>query len=264
VPAQEASRLGLLKRHPSGRIQAFVEKPKDPQVLAQFVSRDDPERPYLASMGIYLFKTEVLIETLEGSTAEDFGGQVIPEAIQAYNVYAFDFEGYWVDIGTIRSFYETNLSLTQPDAPFNFYDPLRPIYTRPRYLPGSVIHGATLQNVLIADGCQIHQAEIQDSIVGLRSQIAAGVRMKRTILMGADYYDDPTLPPRGGVPLGIGPNCQIEGAIVDKNVRMGEGVVIRPFPRGTELDMGTWVVQDGIVVIPKDTILYPGTYIGPD
>ncbi len=263
VPSQEASRFGLLKRNSDGRIVAFVEKPKDPQVLAQFVSRDDPDRPYLGSMGIYLFKTEVLIQVLEGSSAEDFGGQVIPSAIQTHTVYGFDFDGYWVDIGTIRSFYETNLSLTQPDAPFNFYDPLRPIYTRPRYLPGSVINGATLKNVLIADGCQIHQAEIQDSIVGLRSQIAAGVRMSRTILMGADYYDDPDLPPRAGIPLGIGPNCQVEGAIIDKNVRMGEGVIIQPFPRGTELDAGTWVVQDGIVVIPKDTILYPGTFIGP-
>lgn len=263
VPVQEAARFGLLKRNSEGRIVAFVEKPKEPQVLAQFVSRDDPERPYLGSMGIYLFKTEVLIQLLEGSTAEDFGGEVIPEAIQTYSVYGFDFDGYWVDIGTIRSFYETNLSLTQPDAPFNFYDPQRPIYTRPRYLPGSVINGATLKNVLIADGCQIHQAEIQDSIIGLRSQIAAGVRMSRTILMGADYYDDPDTPPHGGIPLGIGANCQIEGAIVDKNVRMGEGVVIRPFPRGMELDTGTWVVQDGIVVIPKDTILYPGTIISP-
>jgi glucose-1-phosphate adenylyltransferase len=164
----------------------------------------------------------------------------------------------------MRSFYETNLSLTRPDAPFNFYDPLRPIYTRPRYLPGSVIDGATLKNVLLADGCQIHEAEISDSIVGLRSQIADGVRMKETILMGADYYvsPDPEMP--GEIPIGVGHNCQVEGAIIDKNVRIGEGVVIKPFPRGTDIDGNNWVVQDGIVVIPKDAVLYSGTTIGPD
>ena len=168
-----------------------MEKPRDPEVLAQFVSRDEPERPYLGSMGIYIFNTDVLIDLLENSTFEDFGGQIIPNAISSHRVIGFDFDGYWEDIGTIRSFYETNLSLTRPNPPFNFYDPVRPIYTRPRYLPGSVIDGATLHNVLLADGCQIHSSVINDSIVGLRSQIAEGVRMNRTIMMGADYYDPP-------------------------------------------------------------------------
>jgi len=264
VAAEEAFRFGLLKRNPDGLIDSFVEKPRDPQVLAQFVSRDDAQRPYLGSMGIYLFDTSVLIDLLENTTHEDFGGQIIPNALATHAVYGFDFDGYWEDIGTIRSFYETNLSLTRPDAPFNFYDPVRPIYTRPRYLPGSVIDGATLHNVLLADGCQIRQAEISDSIVGLRSQIGDGVRMSQTIMMGADYYDEPGVPLKGDLPLGIGRNCQIEGAIIDKNVRMGEGVVIRPFPRGAELDAGSWVVQDGIVAIPKSTVLHPGTYIGPE
>jgi glucose-1-phosphate adenylyltransferase len=127
-----------------------------------------------------------------------------------------------------------------------------------------VIDGATLHNVMLTEGCKIHQAEISDSIVGQRSFIADGVRMTQTILMGADYYDEPGIPPRGGIPLGIGPNCHIEGAIIDKNVRMGEGVTICPFPRGTERDEGSWAVQDGIVVIPKSTVLHPGMYIGPD
>jgi glucose-1-phosphate adenylyltransferase len=264
VAAQEAHRFGLLKRTSDQRIAAFVEKPRDPEVLAQFVSRDDPERPYLGSMGIYIFNTEMLIDLLESSTAEDFGGQIIPAAIHSRKIFGFDFDDYWEDIGTMRSFYETNLSLTRPDAPFNFYDPVRPIYTRPRYLPGSVIDGATLHNVLLTDGCQICKADISDSIVGLRSQIADNVRMVNTILMGADYYDEPGMPLPGGIPIGVGANCQIEGAIIDKNVRIGEGVVIRPFPRGTEIDNGSWVVQDGIVVIPKSAILFPGTHIAPD
>jgi glucose-1-phosphate adenylyltransferase len=264
VAAVEATRFGLLKRGGDGRITAFVEKPRDPDVQAQFVSRDDPVRPFLGSMGIYTFNTDVLVDLLENSSFEDFGGQIIPNALKSHTVFGFDFDGYWEDIGTMRSFYETNLSLTRPNAPFNFYDPVRPIYTRSRFLPGSVIDGARLQNVLLADGCQIQQAEISDSIVGLRSQINDGVVMSKTILMGADYYDEPGQPPRGGIPLGIGKNCQIEGAIIDKNVRMGEGVMIRPFPRGTEMDAGNWVVQDGIVVIPKSTILHPGTTIAPE
>ena len=264
VAAGEAGRFGLLKKNPDQRLVAFVEKPRDPEVLAQFVSRDDPQRPYLGSMGIYVFNTPVLVDLLENSDHEDFGGQIIPNAIRTQQVYGFDFDGYWEDIGTIRSFYETNLSLTRPDSPFSFYDPVHPIYTRQRHLPSTVIDGATLHNVMLAEGCLIHQAEINDSIVGLRSIIADGVRINKSILMGADYYDEPEVLVRKGVPMGIGPDCHIDGAIIDKNVRMGEGVTIRPFPPGTEMDMGSWAVQDGIVVVPKSTILHPGTYIGPD
>lgn len=264
VAAQEAFRFGLLKRTADHRIAAFVEKPRDPEVLAQFVSREDPQYPFLGSMGIYIFNTDVLVDLLEETTQEDFGGQIIPNAIHTHTVVGFDFDGYWEDIGTIRSFYETNLRLALPDAPFNFYDPVRPIYTRPRYLPGSVFDGATLHNVLLSDGCKIHRAEISDCVIGVRSQIADGVRLSKTILMGADYYDTAETIHASGIPIGVGKNCTIDGAIIDKNVRIGEGVVIKPFPRGTELDSGTWAVQDGIVVVPKSTLLHPGTYIGPD
>ena len=264
VKAEEAYRFGLLKRTEDGRIKAFVEKPRDPDVLAKFVSRDDPDAPYLGSMGIYLFNTQVLIDMLEDTSFDDFGGQVIPDAIPDHTVFGFDFDDYWEDIGTIRSFYETNLLLARPDSPFNFYDPIRPIYTHPRFLPGSVIDGASLENVMLADGCQIQRAEINEAVIGLRSQIADGVKIERTIIMGADYYDPPGQPLKGGIPIGIGPGCQIEGAIIDKNVRMGEGVTIQSFPPGTEIDEGYYVVQDGIVVVPKSTVLHPGTYIGPE
>ena len=230
VATQEASRFGLLKRTPDARIHAFVEKPRDPAVLAQFVSRNDVNMPYLGSMGIYLFNTDVLIDILENTTYDDFGGQIIPNSLHNHEVYGFDFDGYWEDIGTIRSFFEANLNLTYPDSPFNFHDPKRPIYSRPRYLPGSVIGGATLTNVLLADGCRIGRAEISEAIIGLRSQIANGAKISRSIIMGADYYDPPrSLEP---IPLGIGANCSLEGTIIDKNVRMGAGVVIRSFPLG--------------------------------
>ncbi len=264
VLATEAFRFGLLKRNSDYRIDAFVEKPRDPDILAQFVSRDEPERPYLGSMGIYLFNTSVLIDLLEDTSAVDFGGQIIPNALSTHTVYGYDFDDYWEDIGTIRSFYETNLLLAKPESPFNFYDPVRPIYTRPRFLPGSIIDGATLTNVLLAEGCQIRKAKISNSVIGLRSQVSDGVRIDKSIIMGSDYYDAPGENIPGNVPLGIGKNCQIEGAIIDKNARIGEGVVIKPFPRGVEIDKGNWVVQDGIVVIPKSTVVHAGTFIGPD
>ncbi|MDR3669870.1 MAG: glucose-1-phosphate adenylyltransferase [Holophaga sp.] len=260
VAVGDAERFGLLQRGPDGRILTFEEKPKDPKVQARMVSRDDPERPYLGSMGIYLFKTQVLIDLLtEHPDFDDFGHHLIPHSVKHRAVYGFDFEGYWEDIGTIRTFYDTNLELTRPDAPFNFYDAMRPIFTHSRFLPGSIVEDSCLTDALLTEGCVIRRAEITHSIIGLRSQIGRGTRIKDSILMGADYYQRKQSP----IPLGIGSDCHIEGAILDKNVSIASGVVIKPFPRGTELDCGDWVVQDGIVVIPKGTILPAGTRIEP-
>ncbi len=263
VSKDDATRFGLLKREPDGLISSFAEKPKDPKVQQKFVSRDDPERPYLGSMGIYLFNTQVLIDLLKYHLRhDDFGGDIIPEAIRSHEVYGFDFDGYWEDIGTIRSFYETNLKLTTSSPPFNFYDPSAPIYTHARFLPGSVVEDSELEDVLLTDGCRIRKAEIEHSIIGVRSQIAAGACIKDSILMGADYFDAETS--AHAIPLGIGPNCYVEGAILDKNVRLGEGVVIKPFPRDRDLDRETWFVRDGIVVIPKNTAIHAGTRISPE
>jgi glucose-1-phosphate adenylyltransferase len=164
----------------------------------------------------------------------------------------------------IRSFYETNLLLTSPDSPFNLFDPTRPIYTHPRFLPGSRIEDSHLNQALVAEGCCIQNSTITHSIIGLRSQIESGVTIKDSILMGADYYDTPERLHPYGIAMGIGQGSHIEGAIIDKNVRLGAGVVIKPFPRGTDIDMDKWVIRDGIVVIPKHTVLAPGTQITPD
>jgi glucose-1-phosphate adenylyltransferase len=265
VPKKEVSRLGVLKVGEDGRISAFVEKPKDPAVQAQFVSRpDDPKRPFVGSMGIYMFKTPVLIELLTSfPDHDDFGHDVIPNAMRSHVVYGYNFDDYWRDIGTIRSFYETNLEMASPDAMFNFFDPERPIYTNPRILPGSSVQDSKLKNVQMSEGCRIIKSEIINSVIGLRSHIGPNAKVKDSIIMGADFYDGPTLK-RGEIPLGVGTNCHIEGAILDKNVRIGEGTIIKPFPRGTEIDAGTWVVQDGIVVIPKDTTILPNTRIVPE
>lgn len=264
VAAVDTSRFGILKRDDNFRIVRFAEKPSQAEVLKDMVSRDDFDRPYLGSMGIYLFKTEVLFDLLKNEALEDFGGDVIPYAIKSRLVYGFDFDGFWEDIGTIRSFYETNLKLTIPDSPFNLYDPNNPIYTHPRVLPGSTIEDSKLENVLLAEGCTICQAEIKHSVVGVRSQIRAGVRIRDSVLMGSDYYER-SLPGNliSELPLGFSENCEIEGAIIDKNARIGSGVVIRPFPPGEDLDGEQWVVRDGIVVIPKNATIPSNTCIGP-
>lgn len=207
VRREEASRFGVLKREPGGRISNFVEKPKDPDVQNRFVSRDDPVRPFLGSMGIYMFNTKTLLDYIsEFPDYDDFGGDIIPHAIQSHKVFGFDFDGYWQDIGTIRSFYETNLMLTRPDSPFNFYDAKLPIYTDMRYLPASIVEESGLRDVLIAEGSRVSKSEISHSIIGIRSQIAAGCVIKDSIVMGADYYERES----GGLPIGIGAGCHIE------------------------------------------------------
>ncbi len=263
VAVEDAMRFGLLKRESNGRITDFIEKPKETSVQRKFVSRKDKKRPFLGSMGIYLFNTQVLIDLLTYHPRhDDFGGDIIPEAIHSHSVFGFDFDGYWRDIGTIRAFYDTNLELTSSNAEFNFYDSKLPIYTHPRFLPGSAVEGSRLEEVMIAEGCRIKQAEITHSIVGIRSQIASGTVIKDSILLGADYYEIESRP--RNIPIGVGPNCYIEGAILDKNVRIGAGVIIHPFPRDRNMDREIWFVRDGVVVIPKDAEIPAGTRIVPE
>ncbi len=264
IGRSNASRFGLLKRDEKGEIVDFAEKPKDEQVLDDFECRDDPENPYLASMGIYLFNQETLVKILSlkssGTEFNDFGYDIIPYCVKnKQRVFSYEFSGYWRDIGTIRSFYEANLDLTSLDPKFNIYDPHKRIYTHARFLPGSRLSDCRLKDVLIAEGCKIKNADIEHAVIGLRSNIESGVYIRDSILMGADYYDD-----SGSIPIHIGENCVIEGAIIDKNVRMGNDVTIKSFPRGTEFDKDLYSVKDGIVVVPKRTILPSGTYLGPD
>ncbi|HOG58553.1 MAG TPA: glucose-1-phosphate adenylyltransferase [Anaerolineaceae bacterium] len=262
VPKDEAPRFGLLKCAEDGRITDFAEKPKDPEKLASMVSRDDPEKPYLGSMGIYMFNTDLLVNVLRkgGERLDDFGGDIIPHLIgQGASVYGYSFEGYWRDIGTIRSFYETNLELTDDNPGFDFYDPDKPIFTHPRFLPCSRVVGCSLKRVLIAEGCNIEHATVEHSIIGVRSQIGDGSIVRDTIMMGADYYG--VL--KNGSPLGIGRNCDIQGAIIDKNSSIGDNVVIKPFPPEMEADHALYTVRDGVVVIPKHTTIPAGTVIAP-
>jgi glucose-1-phosphate adenylyltransferase len=264
VARSEAFRFGLLKVEGDGHITSFTEKPKDPEIQNKFVSRDDPERPFLGSMGIYMFKTKVLNDILNFHLqSDDFGGDIIPQAIQSHNVYGYDFDGFWEDIGTIRSFYETNLKLANSNPPFNFYDPKAQIYTHARFLPGSIVEDSRLKDVLLAEGCRIQKAEITRSVIGIRSQVAEGTVIKDSIVMGADYYDSKKQ--RSNLPIGIGKNCHIESAILDKNARVGNNVTILPFPRDhKDVDHDLYYVRDGIVVVAKDTEIPAGTRISPE
>jgi glucose-1-phosphate adenylyltransferase len=267
VTLQDASRFGILKMDDQKRIVRFAEKPEDALVLQEMVSLKDKKKPYLGSMGIYLFKTEALFKILQGSTFEDFGKHVLPASIGGYQVFGYYYDGYWADIGTIRSFYETNLALTDPKPLFSMIDEGWPIYTHPRFLPAAEILNSTLEHVMLAEGSWIKDACISHSVIGLRSQIRAGVTMHNTIMMGADYYGffrRGEEEAKGEVGLGVGSNCVIEGAIIDKNARIGRDVVIKPFPRGTDLDRDCWVVRDGIVVIPKGATIQPGQHITPE
>jgi glucose-1-phosphate adenylyltransferase len=262
VSMEDAPRMGILKRGEDQLITDFVEKPKDPEILKSFISRENPDLPLLGSMGIYLFKTAVLDDLLRELDVDDFGKEVIPHSIHTHKVVGYVFEGYWEDIGTIRSFYNANLDLTLPSPPFNFYDVNHPIYTHARFLPGSIIAGATLEDVSLSDGCYIGKAEITRSVIGLRSRIQDGSIIKNTVIMGADYYEESSTK-SNEIPIGIGENSQINGAIIDKNARIGSNVIISPFPLGTEQDHDNWSIRDGIVVIPKSVIIPDGTIISP-
>lgn len=264
VTREDAPRFGILKREKDFRISAFIEKPKTPAEQDPFISRDDPQRPFLGSMGIYLFKTSLLLDLLaEFPDFDDFGADVIPNSLKGHAVYGYDFDGYWRDIGTIRSFYETNLELAKPDHPFNFYDHKQPIYTHPRVLPSSIIEDSYVIDGMIAEECIIRKAEIRHSVIGVRSVIQAGSRIVDTIMMGSDSYD--TLDEKHHIPIGVGADSDIEGAILDKNAHIGERVTIRPFPRGVDRDdIPRVVVRDGIVVVPKDVAIPAGTVIAPE
>jgi glucose-1-phosphate adenylyltransferase len=273
VTPEQAPSLGILAANAQGKIEAWAEKPSAPDLLASLQSRDDPAKPYLASMGIYVFKWPVLRSLLRACIDPDFGLHIIPRAIAERDVYAYTFDGFWADIGTIRSFFDVNLLLTRPESPFRFYDENYPIYTHPRFLPPVQAQDCQLHNVLLSEGCRVCGATISDSVVGVRSVVGCNTRIARTLILGADYYDDDSMTAPGGqrydIPLGIGEGCEIEGAILDKNVRLGNKVVIRPhdpdenrkYPSECERGEELYVIRDGIVVIPKNTEIPDGMVI---
>ncbi len=270
VNREAAMGFGIMETDSAQRITRFVEKPTDPAILEElrmkpqvFWELHEPENQdlYLANMGIYVFNRQVLAECLD-NTMDDFGKNIIPGTIGSRNVQAYVFRGYWEDIGTIRSFFDANLNLCDPAPAYNFYAPGAPIYTQSRFLPASVIEETVINRAMISDGCQIRSALLERCILGIRSLISPGSRLKNTIVMGADFYEsDKGGTPEGEIPIGIGRDCIIEDAIIDKNARIGDGVVITTHDKDANSDGVGYYIRDGIVVIPKNAVIPAGTRI---
>lgn len=279
VRRDQVSSLGIMQIDESRRITRFVEKPSDPAV--QDSLRLNPAfysalgikgegEFFLASMGIYVFTRDTIFPrsgqggVLDNELA-DFGKHIIPQAIKDRRVFSYIFQGYWEDIGTIRAFFEANLDLTRELPRFNFFDMLAPIFSRPRFLPGSKVNGAAIDHAVISDGSIINRAAIKDSIVGLRCIVGEGTVLTRAVLMGSDFYE--TLASikeheAAGVPrIGIGTNCRIENTIVDKNARIGNNVIISPSGKPDKVDHQFYYIRDGIVIVPKNGIIPHNTII---
>jgi glucose-1-phosphate adenylyltransferase len=279
VPADEAraSDFGLIKVDSKGRVISFSEKPTGPALEAMRVdttslglpAQKAREFPYIGSMGIYVFEREVLFDLLKGSPEQtDFGKEVLPAATRDHNVQTYLFRDYWEDIGTIEAFYNANLALTrQPDPPFSFYDEKAPIYTRARYLPPTKLLDCKVIESMVGEGCILRECTIKRSVIGVRSRIETGCVIDNALLMGADYYESPLERAQnvksGKVPLGIGANTTIRGAIIDKNTRIGRNVRIvnqDGVVEGSREELG-FVIRGGIVVVIKNAILPDGTVI---
>ncbi len=273
VSRQAATSLGILQIDSESRITRFVEKPKDPAVLdtlhvdpasCERLGMEPNTEHFLGSMGIYLFKRDVMFELLDNDLT-DFGKHIIPNAIHTHRVFAFTYQGYWEDIGTIRNFFEANIELTAELPRFNFFDMEAPIFTRPRFLPGSKINGAEIDHAVISDGCIINYAKIRESIIGIRSLVDRGSILNRVIMMGADYFESEASihdKKTHGIPrIGIGCHTRIENAIIDKNARIGDHCVITPAGKSEEVTQPHYYIRDGIVIIPKNGIIPDGTTI---
>jgi glucose-1-phosphate adenylyltransferase len=270
VDRTAASAFGIMHSDADRKIFRFEEKPKDPKLLDELKippellkTLDLPTDSDLfqGSMGIYVFNRDVLIKCLAGDQ-DDFGKHIIPTSLNQYKVMVYIFKGYWEDIGTIRAFFEANLALTDTLPPYNFFDRLAPIYTHPRFLPASKINAATIRRAIIADGCIISDAHIDRAIIGVRSNIESGATIRNSVIMGADFYEElaertnPNVPP-----IGIGRNSVVDRAIIDKNARIGENVVITPDGKAPNVDSENYYIRDGVVVIPKNAVLADGTWI---
>jgi glucose-1-phosphate adenylyltransferase len=265
VSQEQAGAFGIVKLDGQGRIVRFEEKPP-PERLADLES-DIPGfgRGWLASMGIYLFGREALERSIADPALVDFGRHVIPRAIEELRVQAFPFRGYWEDVGTIASYFHANLALTDRIPPFDFYDASRPVYTGSRFLPGTKVENCTLRTSVLSEGCVIMAAEIERSIVGVRSRLGQGVRLKETLMLGADFHESleeiEASQAKGVPPVGIGEGSVVRRAIIDKNARVGRGVRILNEAGVQEADGFGHYVRDGIVIVPKGGVVPDGSII---
>jgi glucose-1-phosphate adenylyltransferase len=262
----DATAMGIFTFDRSDQIVAFEEKPDAARLAEMKTSLPDGSthlqtteaKPFIASLGIYLFSRRVLLDMLENEAGNDFGRQLIPAALERYRVAAYLSSSYWADVGTVDSFYDANILLTQPNAPFSFYDPSCPIYTHERYLPPSRVLGGDLRNALLSDGSYLDDARVTDSVVGIRTIVRKGARVHRSVLLGADSYETDSTSAAAGVPIGIGANAELDGVIVDKNARIGEGVRLVNTRGVQEADGEGCYIRNGIIVVPKDATIPAG------
>ncbi len=271
VSIDEAPAMGIFRFDRAGQIVAFEEKPKRDRLLAigrsipssaTFVGHSD-DKPFMASMGIYVFSREVLIDLLRDGGDTDFGKQVIPKALESYKVNSYVFRGYWADVGTIAAFYDSNIMLTRPGAPFTFYDPRRPMYTHPRFLPAARFADCRVRDAIVSDGSYLERCTVEESIVGIRTTVQAGATIRRSVLLGADFFEvDDEAPSRGDRPrLGVGRDVVLERVIVDKNARIGDGARLVNAAGLQSGDGAGYCIRDGIIIVPKDSVVPPGTTI---
>jgi len=271
VSTADASSMGIFRFDRSGQIVAFEEKPDAARLatIGQSVPAHatfgghSQDKPFIASMGVYVFSRDVLLDVLQRGNATDFGREVIPGALADYRVTAYLHRGYWVDVGTVSSFYQANVMLTEPAAPFRFYDPRRPIYTHPRFLPGARFSDCVVRDSMVAEGCFLERATVEHSIVGIRTNVQSGATIRRSVLLGADYYEaDDDAPARTNAPrLGVGRDVVLERVIVDKNARIGDGSRLVNSAGLEFADGDGYVIRDGIVIVPKDGVIPPGTVV---
>ncbi len=273
-PISRVEGLGVMRVGDDLTIQEFVEKPKDPAIVRALtlspalegrLKAGGGEKHCLASMGIYVFNRAVLAEALD-NTMTDFGREVIPGLLGKSRIFAHIFEGYWEDIGTVRSFFEANLALAQPMPPFNFFDPDAPIYTQLRYLPASKLNKCAIDQAVIGDGSILTDSKITHCVIGIRSFVDEGSDLQDVVVMGADYYENQDQirknVARGRPPIGIGKHCRIRRAIIDKNARIGEGCELSPVGKadGTYVG-GAVVISDGVLVVTKGATIPAGTVL---
>ncbi|KAJ0789841.1 putative glucose-1-phosphate adenylyltransferase [Helianthus annuus] len=272
-----ASDYGLMKIDETGRIVHFAEKPKgnllkSMQVDTTLLGLSDYEalqNPYIASMGVYVFKTDVLLELLKWKypSCNDFGSEIIPYAVAEHNVQAYLFKDYWEDIGTIKSFFDANLALTEQPPKFDFNDPKTPFFTSPRFLPPTKVERCRIIDAIISHGCFLRECSVEHSVVGIRSRLDQGVELKDTMMMGADYYQTDSeiaaLVATGRVPIGVGPNTKITNCIIDKNAKIGRDVVIKNKDNVEEADRSDegFYIRSGITVIIKNATIKDGTVV---
>jgi glucose-1-phosphate adenylyltransferase len=265
VSAADATDMGVFRFDTSGQITGLEQKPSAERLAEMRSSAPahsptgllTPDKPFLASMGIYVFSREVLYDVLQRNRGVDFGREVIPGALGTHRVHAYVFRGYWADVGTVRSFYDANLLLTARNPPFEFFHPRRPIYTRPRFLPAARQYDCHVDEALVAEGAYLDSCEVKNSVIGVRTSIHRGATVTRSILLGADYYEDQY----GELPLGVGANAVLDRVIVDKNARIGEGARLVNERNIQDVDGDGYYIRSGIIVVPKNGVVKPGTIV---